>query len=108
MNKKIKIVIILILISIIIIIYFLINSRSQINISNSRLNQNHQQLLAVYQNYCMGCHGMPDEGNRLFSAENYSIEEIKELIYYGGSYMPGFQNIKEPLLTELAKFVQNL
>ena len=108
MNKKIKIVIILTLISFVIIIFFLLSSGSRSNVSNSQLNKNQEQLLAVYQNYCSRCHGMPDDGNKVFSAENYSIEEIRELIYNGGSYMPGFQNIKEPVLTELARFVQNL
>ena len=74
MNKKNKIVIILIYI--IIIIFYLLKSRSQRILSNTKFDKIHQQLLTVYQNYCACCHGMPDVGNELISEENYSIEEI--------------------------------
>ena len=71
----------------------------------------HEQVLILYQNYCLRCHGELEEGEKNVSGENgmqYSIGEIKDIIHDGGYYMPGFPDIEEPLLTELAKYIKTL
>ena len=69
------------------------------------------QVLSVYQNNCARCHGKDGEGydtKPVLHNNNHTIEEIKNIVNNGLDEMPAFPTIKEPILTDLAKYVSNL
>ena len=93
------------------ILFYLLNIECGQDISDLLGSENHKQVSILYQNYCIRCHGEADEGRNIDPEGNnvpYSLEEMKDLIHNGGNYMPGFREIKEPMLTELARYVQFL
>ena len=69
------------------------------------------QVLSVYQNNCARCHGKNGEGydtKPVLHNNNYTVEQIKNIVNNGLDKMPAFPTIKDPVLTDLAKYVSNL
>jgi hypothetical protein len=108
MEKKTKTLTIFIFLFVIILVFFLLNNRLIDDISGTTYNVNYQQLVIIYQENCARCHGINGEGDVSLRGGKYSVDDIKQIIRDGSDLMPAFTNIKEPFLSELAKYVHNL
>lgn len=76
--------------------------QSDINISAT--------TVSVYVDNCVRCHGRGGEGfgdKPAINNTSLNIEEIKNVILKGLEKMPAFQNINDPVLTEMAEYVKN-
>ena len=70
-----------------------------------------ETTLMVYRDNCARCHGSNGEGfgdKPAINNTSMTIEEIKNVIQNGLAQMPAFQNIKDPVLTELAEYVSGM
>ena len=68
-------------------------------------------ITAAYKNHCARCHGASGEGfgdKPHIQNNGRTVEEIKDIIQNGLDNMPAFSLIKDPILTDLAKFVSRL
>lgn len=66
--------------------------------------------VSVYVDNCARCHGSDGGGfgdKPAIDNTKMNVEEIKIVIQYGLAKMPAFQNIMDPVLSELAEYISS-